>query len=99
MTYEEHTALIREIRESATDEGKLSTLLTQLSDDYNSTLGTVKETTDKNTELTQANESLRESNMKLFLKIGQEVKPEENKTPEDTKKSFEKLFDEKGELK
>lgn len=71
MTRDEHTAIIREIRNNIADEGKVTELLTQLSDDYGATITTM-ENIQSDMEATQkANESLRDTNMRLFLKVGE----------------------------
>lgn len=76
MTREEHTKLIREIRNSLNDEGKVTDLLTQLSDDYEATLTTVENVQSDAEAIRKANESLRDTNMRLFLKVGSDPKDE-----------------------
>lgn len=76
MTREEHTKLIREIRNSLNDEGKVTDLLTQLSDDYEATLTTVENVQSDAEAIKKANESLRDTNMRLFLKVGSDPKDE-----------------------
>ena len=76
MTREEHTKLIREIRNSLNDEGKVTDLLTQLSDDYEATLTTVENVQSDAEAVRKANESLRDTNMRLFLKVGSDPKDE-----------------------
>ena len=71
-----------------------------MSKDYDSL---TKLTTD-NQNLTNDNELLRQANMKLFLRVGEQkdTSQEHNKddvSNEDKKRSFEDLFDEKGGLK
>lgn len=78
MTREEHTKLIREIRNSLNDEGKVTDLLTQLSDDYEATLTTVEHVQSDAEAIRKANESLRDTNMRLFLKVGSDPKDEEH---------------------
>ena len=102
MTLDEHTQLIRDIRTNLGDEGKISELLAQISDGFSVALSerSAMETELNNTKA--ANESLREANMKLFLRVGKSVaddsesKKEESKSEE--KLSFDKLFNSKGEL-
>jgi hypothetical protein len=76
LTREEHTKLIREIRNSLNDEGKVTDLLTQLSDDYEATLTTVENVQSDAEAIRKANESLRDTNMRLFLKVGSDPKDE-----------------------
>ena len=76
MTREEHTKLIREIRNSLNDEGKVTDLLTQLSDDYEATLTTMENVQSDAEAIRKANESLRDTNMRLFLKVGSDPKDE-----------------------
>ena len=76
MTREEHTKLIREIRNSLNDEGKVTDLLTQLSVDYEATLTTVENVQSDAEAIRKANESLRDTNMRLFLKVGSDPKDE-----------------------
>lgn len=102
MTGDEHTALIQKIRQSLSDEGQVSTLLAQLSEDYTNVLADSAEKTTKAEQLTKDNESLRSANMQLFLKVGNNPGPEKKDPedkPEDKKLSFENLFNEKGGLK
>ncbi|MDP4120854.1 MAG: gp7 family phage scaffolding protein [Bacillota bacterium] len=101
MKPEEHTQIIHDIGANISDQAKVTQLLAQLSEDYTTVLTenkTNKETAEK---LTKDNETLREANMQLFLKVG--VKPDkdkedkEDKPPE--KRSFNNLFSGKGGLK
>jgi hypothetical protein len=99
MTLEEHTNLIRDIKENRNDEGKISTLLMQLSEDYTATKATEKATTETITKLEEDKESLRQSNMELFLRVGTPVKDQPQQPPQTEKKSFDTLFNDKGGLK
>jgi hypothetical protein len=98
MKVEEHTALIHELRSNLTDEGKVSEILTKLSQDYGQVTAVSAEHEKKSTELTAANEKLRSYNMELFLQVGKPATPQPQPQPE-TKPTFESLFDEKGNLK
>lgn len=82
-----------------TDDGKITDLLADLSDDYGAVLAQIDEINLQNEKLKHDNDSLRESNMRLFLRI--EKAPEENQTnqKEPQKRTYENLFDDKGELK
>lgn len=107
MTREEHTALIRAIQEKIKDmdDGSITEDLANLSDDYGTTLGVIDTLTLENTKLKADNENLRDTNMRLFLKVGEKtlegVEKEENPEGEEKmeKVEIEELFDEKGELK
>lgn len=87
MTREEHTKLIREIRNSLNDEGKVTDLLTQLSDDYEATLTTVENVQSDAEAIRKANESLRDTNMRLFLKVGSDPKDDPGQ-PEETEELY-----------
>ena len=107
MTREEHTALIRAIQEKIKDmdDGSITEDLANLSDDYGTTLGVIDTLTLENTKLKADNENLRDTNMRLFLKVGEKTlegnEKEENPEGEEKmeKVEIEELFDEKGELK
>lgn len=99
---EEHTAKIMAIKEKIhdIDDGSITQILADLSDDYGSVLADIDNTNLQNEKLKKDNENLRDTNMRLFLKI---EKPSENNPEEqeetNKKLSFENLFNEKGELK
>lgn len=108
MKREEHKAIIDEMMKLATPENQARAceLLTQLSDDYEQTLTASETLTADNATLTANNEKLRQVNADLFLKVGTTNKEthienknnnngQERELPEMT---FEKLFNEKGEL-
>lgn len=108
MTREEHTAKIRLIQEKIKDmdDGSITEELANLSDDYGTTLGIIDTMTLENTKLKNDNENLRDTNMRLFLKVGDKVmndkQPTEQGEQETTSEEvvkIEDLFDEKGELK
>ena len=98
MKPEEFNLKVQEVLQNLTDQAKVSTILSELTDDYNNV--SVETTTAKATslKLTEDNEKLRNANMTLFLKVG-EVKPEERKEEENNIPKFEDLFDAKGNLK
>lgn len=108
MTREEHTAKIRLIQEKIKDidDGSITEELANLSDDYGTTLGIIDTMTLENTKLKNDNENLRDTNMRLFLKVGDKVMNDnqpteqgEQETTSDEVVKIEDLFDEKGELK
>lgn len=103
MTKEEHTKAIQDIRQLVQDDdGKITELLTNLSDAYGEIIAENSDYQLKNEKLKNDNEKLRDTNMRLFLKVGS---PKDDTTEEKTdekpeeKLTFENLFDEKGELK
>ena len=57
--------------------------------------------TETNNTYKSDNEKLREANMKLFLRVGEHKSPEEKPEPDTPpeKRSFNNLFDEKGNIK
>lgn len=104
MTRDEHKAIVNQLLTMATPEQQAtaSELLTQLTDDYEQTLTGLEQANANVTTLTANNETLREVNAKLFLKVGHTDKtPNPNKDPNpepENQLKFEALFNEKGEL-
>lgn len=101
MKPEEFIAKTEEIAANLTDQAKVTAILAELKEDY------AKEAAEKTTALSTAeklttdNETLRDANMKLFLKVGEKHadEPGKKKENEDDTPKFENLFDEKGNLK
>lgn len=106
MTRDEHKKAIQSLlgMVSADHQASASELLTNLSDDYEKTLTDFEQAQADVQNLTNNNETLRQVNAKLFLRVGEtehkqektnehEVKSEEEKIPQ-----FSELFNEKGEL-
>ena len=106
---------LKKIKEIGTceDDAQRRVLLTEINDevsnvfDENENLKTANEDlTTLNDQFKNDNETLRQANMKMFLKIGED-KPEGETTknstgitnPVEDKKNFEDLFNEKGGLK
>lgn len=108
MTREEHKAIIQKMLGMVTPDNQAtaSELLTQLSDDYEETLTQYETASTSVQELTAKNETLRDVNAKLFLKVGTTDKETHNQQQNNTnvqeqdenKMTFEALFNEKGEL-
>jgi hypothetical protein len=100
MKPEEFQAKTAEILANLGDQAKVSTILAELKEDYDKE--SAEKTTVKNTaeKLTADNEKLRQANMSLFLKVGDQ-KPTENQTkpPVDETLKFSDCFDEHGNLK
>lgn len=88
------------------DDVQRRTLLTQLSDEVVKDYDTLTQLTETNKDLTAKNETLRDANMQLFLRVGgtkendddDEIE-DQNKRKKDTKLKFEDLFNEKGGIK
>ena len=107
MTRDEHKAIVNQLltMASAEQQANASNLLTQLTEDYEQTLTGLEQATANVTTLTANNETLREVNAKLFLKVGQTDKnpnpntEDPNKDNNENQLKFEDLFDEKGVLK
>lgn len=97
MESETFIEIMNQIKEKANDDtGEISNLLSDLYTGFNGRLNEVETLTEANNTLRTNNETLKEQNMKLFLKVGSEVKPIQ---PEKTSLKYEDLFNEKGELK
>lgn len=100
MTLEEHAALISNILNNLAEQGTVSELLTQISEDYAETTAALNAAQAENETLKAEVENLKENNMKLFLKVTQPIKDSEAEEPEGNEEvSFDELFDENGELK
>ena len=100
--------LIDKIKAIGTCEDDVTrrTLLAELEDESGKDYDDLERLQTENQNLTSANETLREANMKLFLRVGESKTDKEKKEDEtgikDTEKkrrSFDDLFDEKGGLK
>lgn len=110
MKREEHKSIIQELLGCATPDkqARASELLTQLTDDYEQTLTGSETLTSENSTLKENNEKLRQVNADLFLKVGNTTNTnqggtgKENKSKgqegKETELTFDKLFNEKGEL-
>lgn len=99
MKPEEFNAKTQEILSNLTDQAKVSTVLSELIEDYNTVTAETETARTTAEKLTADNEKLRQANMNLFLKVGETKKEEETKQDEDNKPTFEDLFDENGNLK
>ena len=106
MTRDEHKNIVNQLLAMAPPENQAtaSTLLTQLTEDYEQTLTDFETASENVTTLTANNETLRRVNADLFLKVGTSTK-NTNKTKEKDEQDdipelfFDDLFNEKGELK
>lgn len=81
MKPEEFKARMTEILANLTDQGKVSGILADLTVDYDNTISSQETATAKAKQLEADNESLRKSNMKLFVQLG--AVPEHSPEPED----------------
>lgn len=101
MTLEEHAALISNVLNNLAEQGTVSELLTQISEDYAETTAALNAAQAENETLKAEVENLKENNMKLFLKVTQPIKDSESEESEEEPEnvSFDELFDENGELK
>lgn len=93
--------IMTKVKDHDTD-GSISTELTSVMDEFNTVYDNNETLTHENETYKSNNEKLREANMKLFLRVGEEKKPEPTNEPEEPKEEklkFEDLFDDKGLLK
>jgi len=88
------------------DDVQRRELLSQLGEEASKDYDNITTLTESNEALTNANETLREANMKMFLRMGADKTPDEeskDKTgvggKEKEKRNFNDLFNEKGDLK
>ena len=105
---EEHNNTTAQILENLTEQGTVSELLTNLTNNYTE-IYTANENYEKtnrtlNEKIKNLEETitgLKESNMKLFLQITQKPETDQiNETePQKNELSFDDLFDENGQLK
>ena len=107
--------LLKMIKDIGTceDDVQRRTMLAEVNDevsnlfDERETLQTDKESLETaNEQYKTDNETLRQANMKLFLRVGSDKTEQQKqadatgiKTPDESKRSFEDLFNEKGGLK
>lgn len=108
MTVDEYNTksgeLLAAVSAEQIDSGKISTLLNELREAFTEEASGKANAEKTVTDLTEKNKSLQDSNMNLFLKVGEKAKdnPEktpEEKSPENYANDFSGLFDEKtGEL-
>lgn len=107
MTKEEFTQKIQEITENLSDQGKVTSTLTELYTEYEKIFDENESTKTLNETLTTKNQELKDYNLELFMKVGKQDKGDNNTSlnengggddKEPTLK-FEDLFNEKGEFK
>lgn len=88
------------------DETERRELLATLRESAEKDYDTLSQLSESNEQLTKDNETLRDANMKLFLRVGSEKTDSDRKkdetgidNPPPTKRDFSELFNEKGEIK
>ena len=88
------------------DDVQRRELLSQLSEEASKDYDNLVSLTETNANLTKDNETLRDANMKLFLRVGEAKDPTtviKNNTgvtdPPKEKRKFDDLFNEKGAIK
>ena len=99
MKPEEFKAKTAEILANLDDQAKVSTILAELTEDYDNETATKSEALTTAEKLIADNEKLRAANMSLFLKVGEQKPAEDEKKLEDTTPTYEDLFDADGNLK
>lgn len=99
MTKQEYTERLQAIGSEA-DEAQRRELIAALIDDGGADYDSFAATTTERDQLRSANETLREANMKLFLRVGTHKDPDPKPgDPPKEKPKFEDLFNEKGGIK
>lgn len=101
-TLAELQALINGTIQANGDPSITTANLTAVTEDITEAVGTIESLNNSIAKLTADNESLRKTNMDLFLKVGTKITGNENKpnnSPDDEPPKFESLFDDKGRLK
>lgn len=93
--------LIEQITKIGTceDDVERRTMLTELQDSVSTVFDSNEQLTTENTELRDNVNRLYDENMKLFLRVGEDKKPDDEPEPPKEKRKFEDLFNEKGGLK
>lgn len=99
MTREEYTERLQAIGAEA-DETQRREMIAQLIEDGGADYDSFATTTAERDQLRSDNETLREANMRLFLRVGNHKEPDPKPgDPPKEKPKFENLFDEKGGIK
>lgn len=99
MNRQEFTERLQAIGTEA-DEAQRRALIASLIDDGCADYDSFATTTQERDDLRSANETLREANMQLFLRVGSKTDPDPKPgDPPKEKPKFEDLFNEKGGIK
>jgi len=105
MNKEQFTEIMNNIKSKVSDDtGEVSNLLADLYDGFDGVFNERETLRTTNTELNTTNETLKEQNMKLYLRVGSQEPANRGKDSgsnegDDTELSYEDLFNEEGELK
>lgn len=103
MDINEYKKLTGEILKSGGDQGKVSELLTKLVDDYTQTTAEYHSLEQEREDLKRDNQSLRDSNVRLFLKVGggsdDKQDQQQQQQDDEPKITIADLFDENGDWK
>ena len=99
MTKQEYTERLQAIGAEA-DETQRRELIAALIEDGGADYDSFTTASEERDQLRSDNETLREANMKLFLRVGTHKDPDQKPgDPPAAKPKFEDLFDEKGGIK
>lgn len=99
MNKQEFTERLQAIGTEA-DETQRRALIASMIDDGGADYDSFATTTRERDDLRSANETLREANMQLFLRVGSKTEPDPKPgDPTKEKPKFEDLFNEKGGIK
>lgn len=97
MTREEMHSLLSSVG-TVEDDAERRNLITQITDAVNTVYDENEALTASETKLKGDNAKLQEYNMKLFLRVGEQQKPKADPEEPNESLTYEKLFNEKGEL-
>ena len=95
LTLDQFRELTTKTRNSLGDEGAVSEILVQMADAYGEAVANSEKISSENETLKKANENLRDSNMRLFLKLGgtdNEAKKQEQEKPEGDGEKFDDIM-------
>lgn len=95
LTLDQFKELTTKTRNSLGDEGAVSEILVQMADAYGEAVANSEKFSSENETLRKANENLRDSNMRLFLKLGgtdDEAKKQEQKKNEEDGEKFDDIM-------
>lgn len=97
MNREDHAKVLQTIVESNGDLAALSAQAVILSEDYAGVLSTAATASEQIAALVKANSDLEKQNMEFFRKIA--VVPTDVEETDENEKTYDKLFDDDGNLK
>jgi hypothetical protein len=99
MELDKHKKILADILNIKDDPARISELLTEIADDYGIISAEKTKAELEAAKLKNDNESLRDVNQRLFLKVGTPLAKDEPAQETNQIPGFETLFNEKGELK